>query len=329
MIYFGCTALLLILKLIKISGYNYIKKGIDILSLISDEEIEQIRNINQKRLVKLPDGTLVPALGQGTWYLGENSQTRKSEIETLRMGIRLGMTLIDTAEMYGDGGSEVLVGQAIKNIRDKLFIVSKVYPHNSGFSNIVTACENSLRRLNTDHLDLYLLHWRGSVPFEETIKGMEKLKKQGKILRWGVSNLDTEDMKEFFSCKDGENCMVNQVLYHLGSRGIEFDLLPWQRKHNMPIMAYCPIAKGGKLRRQLLDNPILIDMAKKYNAKPLQILLAWSIRAKDVIAIPKASSEEHVIENARAGLIVLSKEDLIELDRIFPKPTRKVTLDVL
>lgn len=299
------------------------------MNLINDEKMQKIRDINLKRQVKLPDGTLVSALGQGTWYLGENPQIRQREIETLRMGIKLGMTLIDTAEMYGDGGSEILVGEAIKGIRDKLFIVSKVYPHNAGLSNIFTACENSLKRLNTDHLDLYLLHWRGSIPFEETIEGMEKLKKQGKILRWGVSNLDTEDMDELFNCNNGENCMTNQVLYHLGSRGIEFDLLPWQRKHSMPIMAYCPIAKGGQLRKQLLNDPIIVNMADKYNVKPLQIILAWSIRTNDVIAIPKASRIEHVIENAKAAAIFLSKEDLSKLDNIFPKPRRKMALDVL
>lgn len=306
-----------------------VKKGYDILNLINDEKMQKIRDINLKRQVKLPDGTLVSALGQGTWYLGENPQIRQREIETLRMGIKLGMTLIDTAEMYGDGGSEILVGEAIKGIRDKLFIVSKVYPHNAGLSNIFTACENSLKRLNTDHLDLYLLHWKGSIPFEETIEGMEKLKKQGKILRWGVSNLDTEDMDELFNCNNGENCMTNQVLYHLGSRGIEFDLLPWQRKHSMPIMAYCPIAKGGQLRKQLLNDPIIVNMADKYNVKPLQIILAWSIRTNDVIAIPKASRIEHVIENAKAAAIFLSKEDLSKLDNIFPKPRRKMALDVL
>lgn len=299
------------------------------MSLISKSEIEKIRNMNESRTVKLPDGTCVPSLGQGTWYMGESSTSRGREIETLRLGIELGMTLIDTAEMYGEGGSELLVGEAIKDVRDKVFLVSKVYPHNAGLGNITTACENSLKRLNTDHLDLYLLHWRGSVPFEETIEGMEKLKKQGKILRWGVSNLDIEEMKELLNCENGKNCMVDQVLYHLGSRGIEFDLLPWQRKHKMPIMAYCPIAKGGKLRKRLLKDSVVTDIAKKYNAKPLQIILAWSIRNNDVIAIPKASQQKHVIENAKAGSIILSKEDIIRLDKVFPKPDRKVALDIL
>lgn len=299
------------------------------MNLISKSDIEKIRDFNEKRKVKLPDGTLVSALGQGTWYLGENSSSEEREIRTLKLGIELGMTLIDTAEMYGDGGAESLVGKAINGIRNKIFLVSKVYPHNAGFKNIFTSCENSLNRLGTDHLDLYLLHWRGNIPFEETVECMEKLKKQGKILRWGVSNLDRPDMEELINCRNGENCMINQVLYHLGSRGIEFDLLPWQRSNNMPIMAYCPIAKGGRLRKQLLKDKTVNEVAEKYNAKPLQILLAWVIRTNDVIAIPKASHEEHVIENAEAGSIVLSEDDLVKLDKIFPKPNRKMSLDIL
>lgn len=299
------------------------------MSLISENEIEKIRNINKNRLVKLPDGTSVSALGQGTWYMGESIINKKKEISTLRLGIELGMTLIDTAEMYGDGEAELLVGEAIREIRDKVFLVSKVYPHNSGLSNIFTACENSLKRLNTDHLDLYILHWRGDIPFEEIIEGMEKLKRQGKILRWGVSNFDVDDMKELLNCDRGSNCMVNQVLYHLGSRGIEFNLLPWQRDNGMPIMAYCPIAKGGKLRKELLTNLVVKDIANKYNVKPIQILLAWCIRRNDVIAIPKASSEEHVIENASAAFISLSREDLIKLNGTFHRPIRKMPLDIL
>ncbi|MHC6178793.1 aldo/keto reductase [Clostridium sp. JNZ X4-2] len=291
--------------------------------------MEKIRSAGEKRRVKLPDGTFVPALGQGTWYLGENPSAREGEIKTLRLGIELGMTLVDTAEMYGDGASELLVGEAVRGIRDSIFLVSKVYPHNAGLKNIFTACENSLKRLGTDHMDLYLLHWRGSVPFQETIDCMEKLKKQGKILRWGVSNLDTADIEELMSCRGSENCMVNQVLYHLGSRGIEFDLLPWQRKRNIPVMAYCPIAKGGRLRKELLEDEILNEIAVKYNAKPLQVLLAWVIRENDVIAIPKASSKEHVIENAQAASVILSEEDVDKLDGVFPKPDKKVRLEIL
>lgn len=299
------------------------------MKLLNKDEIEQIRNINGKRVVRLPDGTSVPALGQGTWYMGEGLQDKDEEVNALKLGIELGMTLIDTAEMYGDGGAELVVGEAIKGIRDKVFLVSKVYPHNSGLRNIATACENSLKRLGTDHLDLYLLHWRGGVPLDETIEGMERLCRAGKILRWGVSNFDTEDMEELWNYTNGENCITNQVLYHLGSRGIEFDLLPQQREHNMPLMAYCPIAKGGILRRQLLNDPIVNEIAKEHNVKPLQIILAWSIRSGDVIAIPKAVQQAHVIENAKAGSIILSEEDLNRLERAFPKPRRKMSLDIL
>lgn len=299
------------------------------MSLISESEIEKIRDINEKKKVVLPDGTEVPALGQGTWYMGENPSVRNDEIDTLRLGIELGMTLIDTAEMYGEGESENLIGDAIKDVRDRIFLVSKVYPHNAGLTDIFNSCENSLRRLNTDHLDMYLLHWRGGVPFEETIEGMEKLKKQGKILRWGVSNMDTPDMEELERCSGSENCMVNQVLYHLGSRGIEFDLLPWQRAHNMPVMAYCPIAKGGRLRRHILNDKALNEVARGHKATPVQILLSWCMRSGDVIAIPKASHKEHVVENARAGAITLSKDELDLLEKSFSKPSRKMPLDIL
>lgn len=299
------------------------------MKALDNNKIEEIRNANEKRLVKLPDGTCVPALGQGTWYMGENPREKDKEIRALRLGIELGMTLIDTAEMYGDGGSEMVVGEAIKGLRDKIFLVSKVYPHNAGLRNISRACENSLKRLGTDHLDLYLLHWMGSVPLEETIEGMEKLRKEGKILRWGVSNLDIQDMKELWDCKNGANCITDQVLYHLGSRGIEFSLLPWQREHKMPIMAYCPIAKGGQLRRELFKNPIVNEIAEAHNARPAQIVLAWCIRTNDVIAIPKAVQEEHVIENASAALIDLSEEELARIDNAFPKPMRKMALDIL
>lgn len=282
-----------------------------------------------KRVVSLPDGTTVPVLGQGTWYMGENSRMKDQEVKALQLGIELGMTLIDTAEMYGNGGAERVVGEAIKGQRDKVFLVSKVYPHNAGRNKIAEACENSLKRLNTDHLDLYLLHWRGRIPLAETIEGMEKLKKEGKILRWGVSNFDTDDMEELLAASNGTNCMTNQVLYHLGSRGIEFDLLPWQQQHQMPIMAYSPIAQGGSLRRQLLSDSTIREIAEKHNVKPMQIVLAWCIRSNQVIAIPKAVQKEHVLENAAAAYIELSHEDLAKLDKAFPAPTRKVPLDII
>ena len=277
----------------------------------------------------LPDGTKVSVLGQGTWYMGENYSKRNEEIKALKLGLELGMNLIDTAEMYGDGLSEELVGEVINDVRKDVFLVSKVYPHNAGLNSISKACENSLKRLKTDYLDLYLLHWRGGIPLEETIEGMERLKKEGKILRWGVSNFDTDDMEELLNKSMGENCAVNEVLYHLGSRGIEFDLLPWQRNNNIPTIAYCPLAQGGSLERNILRNEILNEIAKEHNVKSLQIALAWTIRENDVISIPKASTVDHVIKNAKATSITLSSKDIERLEVVFQKPHRKMSLDIV
>lgn len=295
----------------------------------NDDYMEEIREAVNNRTVSLPDGTVVPQIGQGTWRMGENPRKKADEVRALKLGIELGMTLIDTAEMYGEGGAEVVVGEAIKGRRDDVFLVSKVYPHNSSLNKIKHACEQSLRRLKTDYLDLYLLHWRGSTPFSEVIEGMEQLKKEGKILRWGVSNLDTDEMEQLYNLPNGKNCTTNQVLYHLGSRGIDFDLLPWHREKNIPIMAYCPIAQGGSLRRELLNNPTIQEIATKHKVKPLQIVLAWSIRTNDVIAIPKAVQEQHIFENAETAKIELSDDDLAKLDEAFPKPTRKTYLDIV
>ncbi|MEK5325308.1 aldo/keto reductase [Aeribacillus sp. FSL M8-0254] len=299
------------------------------MGLLDSNKIMEIRSHVEKRVVKLPDGTTVPCIGQGTWYMGDKPQEKAKEIKALQLGIELGMKVIDTAEMYGNGDSERLVGEAIKGRRDDVFLVSKVYPHNAGLDKISAACENSLKRLGTDYLDLYLLHWRGRIPLEETIEGMEKLRKEGKILRWGVSNFDTDDMEELWNTLNGSNCATNQVLYHIGSRGIDFDLLPWHREHHIPIMAYSPLAQGGTLRKQLLTDPTVNEIAKKYNVKPLQIALAWTIRTDDVIAIPKAGQEQHVLENAEAAAIELTQEDLNRLDEAFPKPRKKVPLDII
>jgi len=301
-------------------------KGMDITMNI---EYEQIYNNIANRTVQLPDGTKVPALGQGTWYMGENTNAWKEEVRTLQTGIELGMTLIDTAEMYGDGNAERLVGEAVKGIRDDIFLVSKVYPHNAGRNRIKQACENSLKRLGTEYLDLYLLHWRGTVPLAEVIEGMEQLKEEGKILRWGVSNLDTDDMIELVNCPNGRNCTVNQVLYHLGSRGIEYDLLPWQRENHIPVMAYSPLAQGGTLRDHLLTHPIIKELAVQKEVDPHQILLAWCIRTNDIIAIPKASKVEHVIANARAASVQFTEKELEKLNHVFPAPDKKVPLDII
>lgn len=279
--------------------------------------------------VKLADGTVLPALGQGTWGMGEETSRRKQEIASLRYGVERGMTLIDTAEMYAEGQAETVVGEAIKGMRDQVFLVSKVYPHNAGQDRLQQSCEESLKRLGTDQLDLYLLHWRGNVPLAETVEGMENLVRQGKILRWGVSNFDTEDMKELFDCEGGTRCATNQVLYHLGSRGIEHDLLPWMRGQGMPAMAYSPLAQAGALRKGMTDNLTVRTLARKYGATPLQILLAWVIKDECMLAIPKASSTEHVAENAGAYEIQMSEEDIQTLDRAFPKPAWKVPLDVI
>lgn len=200
---------------------------------------------DQTRTVMLPDGTALPAIGQGTWYMGEKQSSQEEEVRALRSGIELGMTVIDTAEMYAEGGAEVVTGKAISGLRDEVFLVSKVYPHHADRKQMITACERSLKRLGTDRLDLYLLHWRGGVPLEETVQALEQLKQSGKILRWGVSNLDTRDMQELWSLPEGSQCMVNQVLYHAVSRGIEHDLLPWMRERSVPVMAYCPLAQGA------------------------------------------------------------------------------------
>jgi diketogulonate reductase-like aldo/keto reductase len=274
--------------------------------------------------VTLPSGETVPALGQGTWQMAETASRRKQEIEALRLGVELGMTLVDTAEMYGEGASEELVAEAIVGERDRLFLVSKVYPHNASRQGVVQACERSLRRLKTDRLDLYLLHWRGSVPLEETVAGFEELRRSGKIRHWGVSNFDTDDMDELLRVPAGENCAANQVLYNVTRRGPEFDLIPWMTEHRMPLMAYSPIEQG-----RLPRGGVLQRIGQKYGASPFQIALAWLLQKPDVIAIPKASSPDHVRDNHRALEIRLSPEDLDAIDAEFPTPRRKRPLEMI
>jgi diketogulonate reductase-like aldo/keto reductase len=280
------------------------------------------------KTVQFPDGTKVPAIGQGSWCLGESAATRKQEIRALQLGIDLGMTLIDTAEMYADGGAEEVIGEAIAGQRQKVFLVSKVYPHNAGLKSAAQACEQSLQRLKTDYLDLYLLHWRGNIQLSETIEALEKLRTAGKILRWGVSNLNIRELEALWRLDNAHHCMTNQVLYHLGSRGIEFDLLPWCRVRQIPVMAYCPLAQAGRLYHALLTTPILLEIAAAHHATPVQILLAWVIRENGIIAIPKAVQEEHVRENAAAGNIVLRRAERQALDQIFPPPVQKVNLEI-
>jgi len=274
-------------------------------------------------------GLALPAIGQGTWYMGENAGQRQKEIAALRAGIDAGLTLIDTAEMYADGGAEEVVGEALQGRREQVFLVSKVYPWNAGGQKAVTACDASLRRLKTDYLDLYLLHWRGNYSLAETVEAMETLIRQGKIRRWGVSNLDYDDMQELYGVTGGKACATNQVLYHLGSRGIEFDLLPWCQQQQIPVMAYCPLAQAGRLRDDLFNSRAVQDVAHAHQATPAQVLLAWAIRQPGVMAIPKASSVDHVKENAAALALQLSDEAIALLDQAFPAPGRKAPLDVV
>ncbi|GAB3626642.1 aldo/keto reductase [Pandoraea terrae] len=276
------------------------------------------------RTVMLPDGEAVPALGQGTWMMGERAAHRAAEIATLRTGVALGMTLVDTAEMYGEGASETLIGEALAGLRDNIFLVSKVYPHNASKRGVIAACERSLKRLRTDRLDLYLLHWRGEVPIEDTIAGFEALRDAGKIRHWGVSNFDTEDMAELFDTPGGDRCAVNQVLYNLSRRGAEFDLLPWLDAHKVPTMAYSPIEQG-----RLNTRGVLTEIATRLGIAPLQVALAWVLRQPNVIVIPKASSEAHVRANRAALDVALSQADLAALDHVFEPPGRKRALEMI
>lgn len=282
-----------------------------------------------RRTVTFSDAITLPAIGQGSWYMGEDPHQRQQEVAAIQAGLECGLTLIDTAEMYADGGAEQVVGEALAGRRDTAWLVSKVYPWNAGEIDAAEACERSLRRLKTDYLDLYLLHWRGNIPLEETLRAMENLQRQGKIRHWGVSNFDSEDMHELWQEPGGEACVTNQVLYHLASRGIEYDLLPECQQRQMPVMAYCPLAQAGRLRHALMDNPILNDIAQQKRISVAQLLLAWVIRNDGVIAIPKASSVAHVRENAAALQVTLTHEDLAAINLQFPPPAVKMPLDVV
>ena len=271
----------------------------------------------------------LPAIGQGTWYMGENAALRSQEVAALQAGLDLGLKVIDTAEMYAEGAAEEVVGEALRGRRDQAWLVSKVYPWNAGEVDAIEACERSLRRLQTDYLDLYLLHWRGNVPLEETIRAMGSLQQQGKIRYWGVSNFDHDDMLELWQEPGGKSCLTNQVLYHLASRGIEYDLLPQCQQREMPIMGYCPLAQAGRLRQALFDDAHLQQIAQQKGISVAQVLLAWVIRQQGVLAIPKASSVAHVQQNAAALSINLTNEELSIIDRAFPAPQSKTALDVV
>jgi len=275
------------------------------------------------RTITLPSVDAVPALGQGTWKMGESSSRRAEEIAALREGVALGMSLIDTAEMYGDGATETLVGEALHDVRDRVFLVSKVYPQNGGGRKLMQACEASLKRLRTDRLDLYLLHWRGGIPLADTVDGLEHLKREGKIRHWGVSNLDVDDLEEL-EAAGGSACATDQVLYNLARRGPEFDLLPWMSARRMPAMAYSPVERG-----RLADAAPLAEIARRHEASAAVVALAWVLRRPEVIAIPKASTLEHVRQNRRALDLKLTPEDLAQLDASYPPPRRKIGLEML
>jgi len=276
------------------------------------------------KMVRLPAGEEIPAFGIGTWRMGEKRSLREREIAAIKLGVDLGVRLIDTAEMYGEGVAESLVAEAIAGRRDDIFLVSKVYPHNASRRGAVAACERSLQRLRTDRIDLYLLHWRGSVPLEETVAAFEKLRSAGKIRHWGVSNLDLADMKELMSVPNGSQVATNQVLYNLQRRGIEWHLLPWLREHRVPIMAYSPIEQG-----RLLRESRLAALAARSGITAAQLALAWLLAKDDVVVIPKSSDPQRLKEDCAALDVRLSPEQLAELDAIFPPPTGASALPML
>jgi diketogulonate reductase-like aldo/keto reductase len=275
------------------------------------------------RYVTLKSGDKVPVLGLGTWRMGERKSERAAEVAAIKLGLDLGIRLVDTAEMYGEGGAEEMLAEALVGRRDEIFLVSKVYPHNASRKGVVAACERSLARLKTDRLDLYLLHWRGSVPLAETVEGFETLKKSGKIRQWGVSNLDASDMNELAGVPNGKNCASNQVLYHLDSRGIEWALLPQCQKAEIMVMAYSPLGQGPLLRKSALKK-----VAGKHGADPAAVALAWVLRHPGVITIPKAVKPDHVRANLKALEMKLDAEDFKALDAAFPPPKRAAPLDM-
>jgi diketogulonate reductase-like aldo/keto reductase len=276
------------------------------------------------KTIALPSGQRIPTLGMGTWKIGESAHQRQNEIAALRHGLNLGMPLIDTAEMYGEGGAEIVIAEAIAHCRPSVFLVSKVYPHNATRQGTIAACDRSLKRLKTDYLDLYLLHWRGSVPLSETLEALQGLKQAGKIREFGVSNFDADDMEEAFALQDGGAIATNQVLYNLSRRGVEWDLLPWCRQHRIPVMAYSPVEQGRLLKSQTLQA-----IAQQKGVTTAQIAIAWLLQQEQVIVIPKSSSVKHIEQNYAALGLELSATDLEALDAAFPPPSQRVSLEML
>ena len=278
--------------------------------------------------LSLPDGKAVPTLGLGTWRMGEAVGARRAEAAAVRRALEIGYRVIDTAEMYGEGGAEEVVGEALAValragplVRDEVFVVSKVYPHNASRAGTVAACDRSRKRLGLDTIDLYLLHWPGSVPLQETVSAFEALRGRGHIGRWGVSNFDTDDMVELWGLDGGTNCAANQIYHSLTERGAEYQLLPWQQQHRVPVMAYSPIDQGA-----LAGNKKLIAMAERRGVTPAQLALAWVLSKPNMMAIPKAVREQHLLENFAAADLKLGDSELQELDRYFPPPKRKAPL---
>lgn len=278
----------------------------------------------QKTLFQQLNDPVFTRIGMGTWNMGEDAARAEQEIRTLQHGLDLGIKIVDTAEMYADGGSESIVGKALAGRREEAYVVSKVLPNNASYEGVLNACDRSLKNLNTDYIDLYLLHWQGHYSFQETMDAFEKLKSVGKIKAWGVSNMDVDEMEAIRKIENGDQCETNQVLYNLSRRGIDYDLLGWQQRNQMPLMAYSPIEQG-----RILESPVLKTLADKHSATPAQIALAWVLREDLVIPIPKTSSEKRMEENFGALQIQLEKQDLEELDKIFPPPAFKMSLETL
>ncbi|SCJ96660.1 Uncharacterized oxidoreductase MSMEG_2408 [uncultured Eubacterium sp.] len=289
----------------------------------------------EKKKILLPDGSYLPKIGQGTWQMGEDDTAYSREIDGLRHGLEIGMNLIDTAEMYADGKAENIAGRAIEKFdRKDIYLLSKVYPQNANRHHIYSSLERTLKLLGTEYLDMYLLHWREDADLAEVAYCMEDLKDQGKIKRWGVSNFDVTDMEDLWKVPDGNQCCVNEVLYNLGARGIEYDLLQWQRERDVPFIAYGPVGQAGAMTTQdgvskaaLMTDKNVIEVAKKHDISVVQLLLSFVLRLEDMAAIPKAVGFDHIEENAAAAEVTLSEEDLEQLSRSFPSPTEKVTME--
>ncbi|MCA1576741.1 MAG: aldo/keto reductase [Acidobacteria bacterium] len=290
-------------------------------------EATQLNHAPKVRTTLLPSGRSMPVLGQGTWRMGEDHARRKAEVAALRLGLDLGMNHIDTAEMYAEGGAEEVVAEAIAEQRADVFVVTKVYPHNATRHGAVEACERSLRRLQTDYIDLYLLHWRADVPLSQTFEAFQSLKESGKIREYGVSNFDVADLEESFGIFGGDEIANNQVLYNLGHRGIEWDLIRWCRARRIPITAYSPIGHNADEQKQILGNRAVKAVALRHGVTAVQIVLAWLMRQPDVVVIPKAVRPEHIRENRAAHDLKLTEREFKELDQAFPPPTRKIPLE--